>query len=387
MKECDARPAAPLAVPDVEELLLLAGLTATDLPAGAITCGQAYGELLRLLTGMRFEEEEAKRFWGEILLHHQGLFASLGRDVGVRVAVCDYFLNLHPKLQNPVIVEVQVLQQKEQAALLDPVTGLYNRRYFNDAITREVERFKRFGQWFSLLFAGLDGQSAPDAPGTQAVFSALAQTLRDAARPYDHVTRFSPEVFALILPHTDATQAKAAAERMRLAAERTVAVVAGRQLSVSFGVATFPEDAMNARDLVARADDALEDARRNTNTVCAYAETNRRYPRTPLSLMAFFNTQAGGITAETVEVTALNISLGGMLCTSPVHIKAGTRVELVMNAETAGAPKLEAISRVVRSDPAGPDGQHEIALTFELNTPEERRDLVRLVEIGRERLD
>jgi Response regulator containing a CheY-like receiver domain and a GGDEF domain len=143
-------------VPGIQDLLIQIGLSVADLPEGRIDGNQAYAEALYLLTRMRFGVEESLCFWDEILRHHQGLNLILGRDVGIRVAVCDYFMNLHPKMRDPVIVEVQVLLQKEKGALVDELTGLYNRRYFNDAIGREVERFKRFGQRFSLIMLDVD---------------------------------------------------------------------------------------------------------------------------------------------------------------------------------------------------------------------------------------
>ena len=98
-------------VPSVQDLLFQVGLSAEDLPEGLINGDQSYAEALYLLTRMRFGVDESICFWDEILRHHAGLNLILGRDVGIRVAVCDYFMNLHPKMRDPVIVEVQVLLQ------------------------------------------------------------------------------------------------------------------------------------------------------------------------------------------------------------------------------------------------------------------------------------
>ncbi len=373
-------------VPEVRELLLRAGLKEEDLPEGALEGGQGYADALYLLTRMRFEPEDALCFWDEILRHHQGLTLALARDVGIRVAVCDYFMNLHPKMRDPVIVEVQVLLQKEQGALLDELTGLYNRRYFNDAISREVERFKRFGQRFSLIMLDVDhfkrfNDSYGHVAGDDAL-KTLASVLQNTARCFDHVVRFGGEEFALILPHTDSSQALAAAERMRKAVAHTPINVSGQHvpITVSLGAATFPEDAINARDLVNRADEALYDAKRTRNASCSFSEQNRRFPRAPIDLMVLFTRQEGALWTEPVRVSAMNVSFGGMLCISPLPILPGTKVEVALDVEAPEQRGLRVSARVVRLERETEDSSFAVALAFDLDTQEERRDLVRLVE-------
>jgi diguanylate cyclase (GGDEF)-like protein len=375
-------------VPSVHELLSLAGLLVDDFPDGLPEGDQAYAEALYVLTRMRFEAEESLCFWDEILRHHQGLNQTLGRDVGIRVAVCDYFMNLHPKMRDPVIVEVQVLLQKEKGALVDELTGLYNRRYFNDAIAREVERFKRFGQRFSLLMLDVDhfkrfNDTYGHLCGDEAL-RVVAKTLRDTARTFDHVVRYGGEEFALILPHTDADQAIAAAERMRCAiSAASVPSEAGPvPVTVSVGAATFPEDAINSRELVSRSDEALYEAKRTRNTACSFAERNRRFPRAPIRLVVICASAECG--QEPVRVTAMNVSFGGMLCLSPVPILPGTKVEVALEAETRGTQGLRVSGRVVRLERESDEGGFQVALTFDLGTQQQRRDLVRLVEIRKD---
>lgn len=373
-------------VPGMRELLLQAGLKEEDLPEGGLENGQGYADALYLLTRMRFSAEDALNYWDEILRHHQGLTLALGRDVGIRVAVCDYFMNLRPKMREPVIVEVQVLLQKEMRALLDELTGLFNRRYFNDAISREVERFKRFGQRFSLIMLDVDHfkrfNDTYGHPAGDEALKVVAKALQSTARSFDHVVRYGGEEFALILPHTDSEQAFAASERMRLAVASSPVMVDGLKVPItaSLGAATFPEDAINARDLVARADEALYEAKRTRNISCTFAEQNRRFPRAPISLMVLFTSQNGAPVDEPIKVSAMNVSFGGMLCLSPVPILPGTKVEVALDAESPPQRGLRLSARVVRLERESEDGCFAIALAFDLDTQQERRDLVRLVE-------
>jgi diguanylate cyclase (GGDEF)-like protein len=368
---------------DLREVLCRAGLAACDGTDGG---DQEYADALYMLTRMRFEPVEAKGYWAEIVRHHRGLNHSLGRDVGLRVAVCDYFMNLHPKMREPVIVEVQVLLQKEKGALIDELTGLYNRRYFNDAISREVERFKRFGQRFSLVMLDVDHfKRFNDTYGHQAgdlALKCVATVLRETARSFDHVVRYGGEEFVLILPHTDGDQALAASERLRCAVAAHPVPVEGQKdgvpITVSLGAATFPEDAINGRDLVARSDEALYEAKRTRNTSCGYSEKNRRFPRAPLNLSVICQGE-GDIRAQ---VTAINVSFGGMLCISPTPILPGTRVDVGLDSSGGARRGLSVSARVVRLEREFEDGDYEIALSFELASQEERRALVRLVELN-----
>jgi diguanylate cyclase (GGDEF)-like protein len=372
-RECQA--------PDVRELLRRAGVGDSTLDTELGQGDQAYADALYLLTRMRFTPEESRCYCEEIILHLEGLNLALGRDVGLRVAVCDYFMNLHPRMREPVIVEVQVLLQKEKGALVDELTGLYNRRYFNDAIHREVERFKRFGQRFSLIMLDVDhfkrfNDTYGHVAGDDAL-QAVSGVLRDTARTFDHVVRYGGEEFALILPHTHADQAMAAAERLRRAVEKRPVQVQGTPVvvTVSLGVACFPEDAINARELVSRADEALYEAKTNRNSVCAYTEKNRHFPRAPLGLTVLLN----GPNHEPVMVRVLNISFGGMLCQSPAAILPGTRVEIVLAGKHPGAPSLRLSCRVVRLERESEGSPYGIALSFEGIGEEVRRALVRLV--------
>jgi diguanylate cyclase (GGDEF) domain len=366
----------------VVELLRMAGVEGEELQGVAAGGDQAYADALYILTRMHFEPEDAKCFWEEIVRHHKSLDRLLGRDVGLRVAMCDYFTNLHPKMRNPVIVEVQVLLQKEQGALVDELTGLYNRRYFNDAIAREVERYKRFGQRFSLVMLDVDHfKRFNDTYGHTAGDDALksvADGLKTTARTFDHVVRYGGEEFALILPHTDSEQAFSAAERLRKAICNRPVPVEGKDvyISVSLGTATFPEDAINARELVNRSDEALYEAKHTRNKTCTFVEKSRRFPRAPLSLLV----RCEGSTCDGSHIKALNISFGGMLCESEEPILPGTTVMLSLEAGGPGAEPIQLPARVVRLERESGASNYEVALSFDLEGQSERRALVRLVE-------
>jgi two-component system cell cycle response regulator len=145
----------------------------------------------------------------------------------------------------------------ERLAHTDGLTELYNYRFFQQLLSVELSRARRFNRALSLIMADLDRFKAyNDVYGHQAGDEALQQLgalLRRSSRSYDLVARYGGDEFAVILPETPKKQAVEVAERVRLGVE----TAAGGQFTISLGVATFPEDATEQSDLIRKADLAL----------------------------------------------------------------------------------------------------------------------------------
>ena len=86
------------------------------------------------------------------MMLRQEMSQKLGREVGLRVAMCDYFFNINKELENPIIIEIEVFDATERLSDIDGLTGLYNRRYLDVALAREIARAKRYDTDLSLLF-------------------------------------------------------------------------------------------------------------------------------------------------------------------------------------------------------------------------------------------
>jgi diguanylate cyclase (GGDEF)-like protein len=156
-----------------------------------------------------------------------------------------------------------------QLAVTDGLTGLYNHRHFHERMALEVERSQRSGLPLSLLMIDVDHfkqfNDAFGHPAGDEVLRQLARVFGDARRANDIVARYGGEEFAVILVDTAKFTAAKVAERVR---ERVAAhdfsegaPRAGR-LSISVGVATFPDDGADAEALVRVADAALYAAKR-----------------------------------------------------------------------------------------------------------------------------
>jgi len=156
----------------------------------------------------------------------------------------------------------------ERQALVDPLTGLANRRRCEEALAAEVARAERFATPLSLVFADLDDfkrvNDLHGHPVGDAVLRELAAVLKETARESDLAGRWGGEEFLLLLPGADAAGGVRLAERIRLLLEeRTILSSEGERVAVtcSFGVAAFPA-ASDGAALVAAADRALYHAKR-----------------------------------------------------------------------------------------------------------------------------
>ena len=154
-------------------------------------------------------------------------------------------------------------------AMVDGLTGLYVRRYFDARLDEEIQRSKRFGSEFSMVLMDIDDfKGLNDTHGHTAgdrMLRALADTVRGQMRAVDTAARYGGEEFAMILPRTSMVEAYNQAERIRQQIAGCHFSVEGQVLSVtaSFGIAAHPDGgADGAEALIRLADRALYRAKR-----------------------------------------------------------------------------------------------------------------------------
>jgi diguanylate cyclase (GGDEF)-like protein len=201
-----------------------------------------------------------------------------GRRVGAIVGLDRLPSSREPRLAPSMLRQVRVLLEPASVALdnalilkraealsvTDDLTHLYNSRYLNLVLRKETKRASRNGRPLSLLFIDLDGfkgvnDSHGHLCGSRALVEAAA-VIRGSARETDVVARFGGDEFALVLPDTGSDGAFAVGERIR---ERVAAhrFLAGDgldiHLTVSVGVATLPDVAASADELMQAADKAM----------------------------------------------------------------------------------------------------------------------------------
>jgi diguanylate cyclase (GGDEF)-like protein len=224
----------------------------------------------------------------EALLTGAGLIAATG------------LVGLHRASANRLIARLS------DVARTDPLTGLLNRRGFEQLLDTELERSRRSGRPLSLVVGDLDHfKQLNDRFGHGAGDSALERLsviLNTAKRRIDTAARIGGEEFAVVLPDSDQHAAYILAERMRREVRETFASDPSR-LTISLGVATFPVHATTAESLIARADESLYAAKalgRDRSALYSEETTVRAIPRdgghsrTVLALAEVLDAQQAG---------------------------------------------------------------------------------------------
>ena len=180
-----------------------------------------------------------------------------------------------------LLLHVEAVKTLSFYSFLDPLTHLYNRRYFNDQLQKEIHRSRRNGKPFSLLMLDLDGfkeyndqflHSAGDI-----ALQEFSTILQDSLREVDTASRYGGDEFALILFESGAEGARDLAQRINDRLKRHLLPGNGKlrseRLSVSIGIATFPGDSFDGDDLIDKADRALSMAKsQGGGKVCLYQE-------------------------------------------------------------------------------------------------------------------
>jgi len=162
-----------------------------------------------------------------------------------------------------VATNIRLQREYKRNAMVDALTGLYNRRWLEDALPRFENRFARSNQPLALLMVDVDFfKKVNDElghPAGDATLVAVAHTLKAACRPTDLVARYGGEEFAVILPDTGPRAASGVAERLRQAVSLApIRDSEGKLLpcvTISIGAATLDQE--GGAVLLARADAAL----------------------------------------------------------------------------------------------------------------------------------
>lgn len=183
-------------------------------------------------------------------------------------------LKLAQSIANQVALasdNAQLLEKARDLSNIDDLTGLANRRHFQEILKREMAQSRRFSSVFSILMCDIDNFEEFTAREGRmrgdALLRQVGQALLNNTRGIDLVSRFSNEEFVILLPKTGKAGGVAAAEKLReqILKESPAAGTpgpGGERITVSFGVAEFPSDSKNIYELLNLADRALYAAKK-----------------------------------------------------------------------------------------------------------------------------
>jgi diguanylate cyclase (GGDEF)-like protein/PAS domain S-box-containing protein len=176
------------------------------------------------------------------------------------------------------IANIRLREALRTQSVRDALTGLYNRRYLEEVLEREVRRAARSAQSLGILMIDLDHfKSFNDTYGHDAGDAVLRETgqfLAKGIRAEDFVCRFGGEEFVVLLPTADMDASRGRAERLRSKMREQTIMYQGKSLgmvTISVGVASFPQHGVSPKELMAAADAALYEAKRGGRDQVAVA--------------------------------------------------------------------------------------------------------------------
>ena len=324
-----------------------------------------YPALLYAISHLRFSRAEATQHFKSIVTHQTGMIRKLGRKVDLRTALLDYFLSKKKRIESPKIIEMWAFQRTLQSAVTDELTGLYNYRFGREALTRELKRAERHQEPLSVFLFDLDDfKKVNDRWGHlfgNEVLVEVAGMVRLALRDTDLAVRFGGEEFLFILPGTPKHGALAMAERMRqrLAAhEFHPADGEQTRVTLSGGVATYPNDGHDASTLIKRADQALYTIKTGEkNGVTLFSREQRAFTRVGAVVLGYFRL----LGEEERPLQTINLSANGLLFASDQRMPAGAVLDVGLNLPDDPLP-VPARVQVIRC--AEREGGFEVAVNI-----------------------
>jgi diguanylate cyclase (GGDEF)-like protein len=199
------------------------------------------------------------------------------------------FLSLATAVAERISLAVANLKLREvlrDQSIQDPLTGLFNRRYLEQSLDREVHRAARAGRSISLAMLDIDHfKNFNDTFGHQAgdlLLREVAAIFKARVRGGDLACRFGGEEFALVLAETDTEGARACIEKIREAVKHLALQFRGQSLgavTVSAGIAAFPAQSENSEGLIHMADVALYRAKKEVRDRVVVSQEHEVAPK------------------------------------------------------------------------------------------------------------
>jgi len=294
-----------------------------------------YSNLLELFINLNFSEDEAKNHWENIINNIDFMKNHLNREIGLRVAIVDYFINYTEIMKEPIVVEMRVFKENEKLALVDSLTGLFNKRYYDIAIRKEYKKALRFNQIFSLVLLDLDDfKQVNDTKGHlfgDEVLANFGKFLLSYSREEDILCRFGGEEFIAILPEITGDGALMYAERIRKLLKEDDFFKKHR-ITFSGGISTFPYNGKDLEALFKSVDKSLYAAKyAGKDCIIKSTGNKRRFKRFNQSWAIQYQCLSDSFTdnkRQIEEVISQDISIGGLRFESKEDLKIDSLILL-----------------------------------------------------------
>jgi diguanylate cyclase (GGDEF)-like protein len=188
---------------------------------------------------------------------------SIVRDITERKQAEDALQKANEQLRVDMEKIEQLKEELREQAIHDPLTNLYNRRYLNETLPRELARVERDNNSLSVVISDIDHfkmiNDTYGHPVGDKFLVNIASLMKKNARGSDIVCRYGGEEFLLVMPNTSLDAAAKRAEEIRQKCAEVIIQHEGKDLRItmSFGVATHPNHGKEAEEIIIKADAAL----------------------------------------------------------------------------------------------------------------------------------
>jgi diguanylate cyclase (GGDEF)-like protein len=239
--------------------------------------GQFLQRFFKSIAHVDLNETQSLEYWEKAIARKRELSESVGRKVALQAALVDVLASAD-LLRLPILMEYEELRKLQINAATDPLTGLYNRRFFDDYFEKELNRSARYSHKLALVVFDLHRfkqvNDRHGHPQGDVLLQMVATTLRNSMRTSDYAFRIGGDEFALLLPQSDTEQATTLSKRLRAAyASATEPLRLGIPLELDYGLAVYPDDADQQQMLIRIADERLYQLKNATTLPLRAAES------------------------------------------------------------------------------------------------------------------
>lgn len=230
--------------------------------------GQFLQKLFRSIAQVELTETQSVEYWEQALARKRELSESIGKRVALQAALVDVLASAG-QLRLPILMEYEELRKLQITATTDPLTSLYNRRFFEEYFEKELNRSIRYNHKLALVVFDLhrfkEVNDRFGHPQGDALLQMAAATLRKSLRTSDYAFRIGGDEFALLLPQSDTEQAAALSRRLRSAYAVSIEPLNLRiALALDYGLAVYPDDGDLQEVLIRVADERLYQLKNGT---------------------------------------------------------------------------------------------------------------------------
>ncbi len=223
--------------------------------------GQFLQRFFRSIASVDLTETQSLDFWDQALARKREFSENVGKRVALQAALVDVLASAN-LLRLPIVMEYEELRKLQISAATDSLTGLYNRRFFDDYFEKELNRSIRYSHKLALIVFDLhrfkEVNDRHGHPQGDALLQLAASTLRKSLRTSDYAFRIGGDEFAILLPQSDTEQAEVLSRRLRAAYAGSVEPLhLGVPVALDYGLAVYPEDGDLQQVLIRVADERL----------------------------------------------------------------------------------------------------------------------------------